>query len=80
MTTKIDYRALERDLYADIACPSCFAITKLSGYADGNFFDYVNREPHVARCKKCERLFVYQWFRDGVAVHWTEVTNDTPTR
>jgi hypothetical protein len=37
----------------------------LSGYADDYFFNEVNREPRTFKCK-CNKIYKYQWFRDGV--------------
>jgi hypothetical protein len=37
----------------------------LSGYADDYFFNGVNREPRTFKCK-CNKIYKYQWFRDGV--------------
>lgn len=37
----------------------------LSGYADDYFFDAVNKDPKVIKCK-CGKQYSVQWFRDGV--------------
>ncbi|WP_137743357.1 hypothetical protein [Robertmurraya siralis] len=36
----------------------------LSGYNDDYFFDKVNAEPRLIRCK-CGKEYTQQWFRDG---------------
>lgn len=79
------FRALSRDLFYDFECgcpdpkwaDSAVADImktriKISGYADDNFFDNVNREPREAACRNCGRRFQAQWFRDGVEVEWLD--------
>lgn len=76
----IRYKSLGRDLYADIGNCDCPAFPdtpvlanvkktmKLSGYADDNFFDNVNREPKRVECHVCKKAWNVQWRRDGVLV------------
>lgn len=62
-------------LFENDPSPVLRAITHtfhLSGYADDNFFDNVNKEPRHSKCR-CGRPFTYQWFRDGVEFAFDEV-------
>lgn len=43
----------------------------LYGYADDNFFDRVNAEPHETKCE-CGRRLKYRWFRDGVVAEFAD--------
>lgn len=81
---KLDYEGLGRDLYAEkVSCncpnpdykhdPELASLLptkiRLSGYADDNFFDNVNKEPREGQCS-CGRKFKYQWFRTHVDFEW----------
>ena len=49
-------------------------VIRLSGYADDNFFDNVNKEPRKISCE-CGRSWMVQWFRDGVVANKTQGEN-----
>jgi hypothetical protein len=64
-----------RDLVAEFKCdcphdkyPTLLNRTiKLYGYNDANFFDNVNKEPRLYKCK-CGKEYKYRWTREGVNV------------
>jgi hypothetical protein len=81
---KLNYKyAGGRDLYADKVECTCLdphwkdtdvahlfkRKISLSGYADDNFFDNVNKEPCHSACE-CGRKFRFQWFRSHVEFEW----------
>ena len=78
MVERKRFTAHRRDLFFELQCTcpnKSFVGTnvedlmkhtiRLSGYADDNFFDNVNKEPMHLACQ-CGRKFTVQWFRDGV--------------
>ena len=80
--TRQPFRAIRRDLFFDLECTCLdprFAHSEIAhlfktkvhctGYADDNFFDNVNAEPRVFKCK-CGREFQIQWFPNGVEAKW----------
>jgi hypothetical protein len=77
----IPFRALGRDLFAEIQCdcpdPQWADSTvahlfktklKLTGYYDAYFFAQVNAQPRTVACPNCKREFVYRWTPEGVVL------------
>ena len=79
---KIPFFLLGDDLLAEFEC-TCFDLSykdhpvfhstfhtrvRLTGYADLNFFDNVNKSPRIIKCPCCNKEYSVQWFRDGVEV------------
>ena len=71
MSNRIQFDALERDLYCSVPC-HCGSF-RITGYADRYFFEQVNAKPKMMVCPKCGHKHSVQWFYDGVECRtWTE--------
>lgn len=70
----IEFRSIGNDLFASFFCYCDDDATgrmtqiRLCGYDDANFFDNVNEEPSIVKCRNCEQKYWYQWKRDGVKI------------